>query len=512
MTMGGEPMTEKFGRKAGPEKGQTNGGKDEMPGGDRRATESAPVDRAALDQAWERVREKLKQELSEAAFNSWISALSVGEYRDGRPRIQAPSRFVRDWVKSHYYDLLVRLWHTELPQIASLELVVEPPQVPVRRGGPVIASTPGVIGEPAGSVGGMPRHGPIVGRGAVDDANDVLSAPDPRYTFQSFVDGESNRFALAAARQVAEAERPSFNPLYLVGGVGLGKTHLMQAIWHVMRERYPDKRIVYLPAEAFLNRFVVAVRNRTQPAFKDLFRGIDLLMIDDLQYIFGKPATQEEFLYTFNTLLDQSRQVVLSSERPPSEFSEIDERLRSRLNSGLVAEILPTTMDLRLRILQSRTIQSGVLVPPPVLEFLAQKISNNVRELEGALNRVVAHATLVRREITLEAAQEVLHDVLRAADRKVTVEEIQSAVCQYYGLKPAEMGSPRRSRSVARPRQVAMFLAKTLTALSLPQIGKKFGGRDHTTVMHAVRKITQLRGIDQKIAHDVDELMRRLQS
>jgi chromosomal replication initiator protein len=504
-------MNEKFGRKAGPERLPQVANGNESGESKAKPSVAAPPDRTMLDQAWERVREKLRQDLSESAFASWIAGLSIGEFRDGRLKLQAPSRFVRDWVKGHYTDRLLRHWQAELTQVGSLEFVVEPPPAPSRRG-PIIASAPGVIGEPAVAPTGLPRQGPGVGRGFAEHLHDdLLPSPDPRYSFQGFVEGDSNRFALAAARQVAEADRPSFNPLYLVGGVGLGKTHLMQAIWHVVRERNPERRVVYLTAETFLNKFVLAVRNKTQPAFKEIFRGIDLLMIDDLQYIFGKPSTQEEFLYTFNTLLDQSRQVVLSSERPPSEFAEIDERLKSRLNSGLVAEIQPTTADLRLRILQARTAQAGVAVPEVVLEFLAQKIANNVRELEGALNRVVAHATLVRRELTLEAAQEVLHDVLRAADRKVTVEEIQSAVCQYYGLKPAEMGSPRRSRSVARPRQVAMFLAKALTPLSLPQIGKKFGGRDHTTVMHAVRKITQLRGVDQKIAHDVDELLRRLQ-
>jgi chromosomal replication initiator protein len=293
--------------------------------------------------------------------------------------------------------------------------------------------------------------------------------------------------------------------------VGLGKTHLMHAIWHTIRERDPKQRVLYLTAESFVNRFIQALRTKNTNQFKELFRNVDVLMVDDVQFICGKEASQDEFFFTFNSLVEQNKQIVLSSEKPPSELQDIEERMRSRLGSGLVADIHSSTYELRLSILQTKAESARVPVPTAVLEFLAHKISTNIRELEGALNRVVAHSQLIGREITVEMAQDVLHDLLRQADRKVTVDEIQQRVAAHYNIKLAEMSSPRRARSVARPRQVAMYLAKQLTTLSLPQIGKRFGNRDHTTVMHAVRKIEELKISDLSIAEDVEMLKRQLQ-
>ncbi|MBM3560252.1 MAG: chromosomal replication initiator protein DnaA, partial [Alphaproteobacteria bacterium] len=332
---------------------------------------------------------------------------------------------------------------------------------------------------------------------------------DPRFKFNSFVVGRTNELAHAAARRVAEAPKVPFNPLFLYGGVGLGKTHLMHAIaWHIL-ERDPGRTVLYLSAEKFMYQFIRALRYKTIMDFKEQFRSVDVLMIDDIQFIAGKDSTQEEFFHTFNALVDENRQVVVSADKSPSDLDGMEERLKSRLGCGLVADIHPTDYELRLGILQAKGEQSEVEIPPKVLEFLAHRIMSNVRELEGALNRILAHATLVGRPVTLETTQEVLHDLLRANDRRVTIEEIQKRVAEHFNIRLADMHSARRARAVARPRQVAMYLAKQLTSRSLPEIGRKFGGRDHTTVMHAVRKIEELRSTDARFSEDV-ELLRRM--
>ncbi len=342
---------------------------------------------------------------------------------------------------------------------------------------------------------------------------DGISAPlDPRFTFDNFVVGKPNELAYAAARRVAEAPIAPFNPLFLYGGVGLGKTHLMHAIGLHIKKQSPERRIIYLSAEKFMYQFVRALRTKDTMAFKEEFRSVDVLMIDDVQFIGGREATQEEFFHTFNALVDQNRQVIISADKSPSDLEGVEERMRSRLGWGLVADIHPTTYELRLGILQAKAEQSSTDIPVKVLEFLAHKITSNVRELEGALNRIMAHATLVGRPITLETTQEVLHDLLRANDRRVTIEEIQKRVSAHFNVRIADMHSARRARAVARPRQVAMYLSKQLTSRSLPEIGRKFGGRDHTTVMHAVRKVEELKATDSSFAEDVELLRRMLEA
>jgi chromosomal replication initiator protein len=332
---------------------------------------------------------------------------------------------------------------------------------------------------------------------------------DPRFTFDNFVVGKPNELAHAAARRVADATSVTFNPLFLYGGVGLGKTHLMHAIAWQIRRKDPNRRVLYLSAEKFMYQFIRALRFKDTMAFKEQFRSVDVLMIDDVQFISGKDSTQEEFFHTFNALVDQNRQVVISADKSPSDLEGMEERLRSRLGWGLVADIHPTTYELRLGILQAKAEAMNAAIPAKVLEFLAHKITSNVRELEGALNRIVAHAELVGRSITLESTQEVLHDLLRANDRRITIDEIQKRVAEHFNIRLSDMHSARRARAVARPRQVAMYLAKQLTARSLPEIGRKFGGRDHTTVMHAVRKIEELKTTDPTFAEDI-ELLRRM--
>jgi chromosomal replication initiator protein len=304
---------------------------------------------------------------------------------------------------------------------------------------------------------------------------------------------------------------PGSNPLFLHGGVGLGKTHLMHAIAWQIRKTNPQRRVMYLSAEKFMYQFIRALRFKEAIAFKEQFRSVDVLMIDDVQFISGKDSTQEEFFHTFNALVDQNKQIVLSADKSPADLEGLEDRVRSRLGWGLVADIHPTTYELRLGILQSKAEKLGTPMPPKVLEFLAHRITNNVRVLEGALNRLFAFASLVGREITLELAQESLSDILRASDRKLTIEEIQRKVAEHYNIRLSDLIGPKRVRNIARPRQVAMYLAKQLTLRSLPEIGRRFGGRDHTTIMHGVRKIEELMATDSDLVDNLAMLRRALQ-
>ncbi|MBX9977831.1 MAG: chromosomal replication initiator protein DnaA, partial [Alphaproteobacteria bacterium] len=334
---------------------------------------------------------------------------------------------------------------------------------------------------------------------------------DQRFTFDNFVVGKSNELAYAAARRVAESCEVQFNPLFLYGGVGLGKTHLMHAIaWHI-KVNQPERHVLYLSAEKFMYQFIRALRFRDTVSFKELFRNVDVLMIDDLQFISGKDSTQEEFFHTFNALVDKKHQVIVSADKSPSDLEGMEDRLKSRLGWGLVADIHPTTYELRLGILQAKAETLTVPIPKEVMELLAFKVSSNIRELEGALTRIAAHATLVGRQITLESTHDVLRDLLKSNDRRVTIDDIQKRVAEYYNIKLTEMHSAKRSQNIARPRQIAMYLAKTLTPRSLPEIGRRFGGRDHTTVIHAVRKVEELMEKDPELASDLGILRQGLQ-
>ena len=458
---------------------------------------------STLGTEWARVRGQLRQEFGEDAFKSWLKPLTLLGASEGEIRISAPTRFVRDWIVDHYVDRIQALWRGENPAVRSIVIQVDPARFRQE-------DAPAKAPAPAAAAQSLPRR--IGGNGETTDERDELCVQlDPRFTFSNFVVGKPNELAFAAARRVAESDSVSFNPLFLYGATGLGKTHLMHAVaWHI-RERDPSRRVFYMSAEKFMYRFIRALRFKDTMAFKEQFRSVDVLMIDDIQFISGKDTTQEEFFHTFNALVDQNHQIVISADKSPVDLEQLEERLRSRLGWGLVADIHPTTYELRLGILQSKAEQLKMELPPKVLEFLAHKITSNVRELEGALNRIVAHATLVGRPVTLETTQEVLHDLLRASDRRVTIEEIQKRVAEHYRIRTSDMHSARRARAVARPRQVAMYLAKQLTSRSLPEIGRKFGGRDHTTVMYAVQKIEELRSTDSTLSEDVDLLRRMLE-
>ena len=473
---------------------------------------------STVEDTWGRVRGRLRVEVGEAAFRSWLQPLALLAVREGCVRMAVPTRFMRDWVQTNYAERIKELWAEEDTVMAGIEIVVQPPARPQPKPGDPKPGDAKVGADARGlDLRQQVAHAIVDERApraaqakdGKDEERRDSSPLDPRFTFDNFVVGKPNELAYAAARRVAEAKDVPFNPLFLYGGVGLGKTHLMHAIAWQIKKKHPDRRLIYITAENFLYQFVNALRTKDTMAFKEQFRSVDVLLIDDLQFIAGREATQEEFFYTFNALVDQNRQVVVSADKSPHDLEGMEERMRSRLGYGLVADLHPTTYELRLGILASKAEQLGQPVPPKVLEFLSHKITSNVRELEGALNRIVAHAQLVGRAITLETTQEVLHDVLRANDRRVTIEEIQKRVAEHYNIKLTEMHSARRARAVARPRQVAMYLAKQLTSRSLPEIGRKFGGRDHTTVMHAVKKVEELKGQDHSFAEDV-ELLRRM--
>jgi chromosomal replication initiator protein len=450
---------------------------------------------AQLAKAWENVSNKLSALYGDAVFRSWLKPLRYVGTENNTLQLSVPTRFMREWISTHYMNDIRKLCQEEpASQGFSLEILIQ-------------QSMPAEAKDNAyGAMQQDPRP-----------ENDIhMGAPlDPRYTFENFVVGKPNELAHAAARRVAEAKQvvSGCNPLFLYGGVGLGKTHLMHAIaWHI-RRTHPKRRVMYLSAEKFMYQFIKALRFKEAFAFKEQFRSVDVLMIDDVQFISGKDSTQEEFFHTFNALVDQSKQLVISGDRSPSDMEGIEERVRSRLGWGLVADIHATTYELRMGILQSKIDQMpDVQIPQKVTEFLAHKITSNVRELEGALNRVVAHATLIGRQVDLETTQEVLRDLLRAHDRRLTIEDIQKHVAGHFNIKISDMHSARRSRSVARPRQIAMYLSKKLTSKSLPEIGRRFGGKDHTTVMHAVKRVEELIGSDAEFAQDFELLSRALQS
>ncbi len=456
-----------------------------------------------LEQQWALVKSQLRSEYGDTAYKSWLASLVLEGLEGDRVRLSVPTRFLRDWIASHYADRIKVLWRRTNPLVDGVALTVAPSPSRPPKSGEV---------SPALSEDAITEIAPSASVAEVAPTAEVSGPLDPRCTFDSFVVGKPNELAFAAAKRVAELDRLPFNPLFIYGGVGLGKTHLMHAIaWEIQR-RDPQRKVVYLSAEKFMYQFIRALRFKDTMSFKEMFRSVDVLMVDDVQFIGGKESTQEEFFHTFNALIDRGRQIVISSDRSPAELSGLEERIRSRLGWGLVVDIHPTTYELRLGILQSKAEAHAAhaRVPDRVLEFLAHRITSNVRELEGALNRIVAQATLVGRAITLEMAQDVLQDLLRAHERRITIEEIQRKVAEHYGIKLTDMHSSRRARVVARPRQVAMYLAKQLTPRSLPEIGRRFGGRDHTTVMHAIKKIEELRAADSVMSEDIELLRRQL--
>jgi chromosomal replication initiator protein len=493
-------------------------------GGRAMSTNTLPDQKgpAQLAAQWARIRGRLQQEVGEIEYRTWLRQMTLAGCEGDEIELHLPTRFLRDWVREHYADRLSTLWQAENPAVRRVDIRVGG-GAPAMNG---LAETLSPDGSPAraderrepkGDSRVDPR-GDVRGDNRNDTRLELTIGLDPRFTFEAFVVGKPNEFAHACARRVAEhPASQGFNPLFLYGGVGLGKTHLMHAIaWEMgTRGNCAGGRpvsVAYMSAERFMYRFIAAIRSQATFEFKDQLRGVDVLMVDDLQFLIGKDNTQEEFFHTFNALVEAGKQIVVSADKSPSDLEGLEARLRTRLSHGMVADLHSTTYELRLSILEAKAARAGVVASPKVLEFLANKITSNVRELEGALNRLVAHANLFNRQVTLETTHEVLHDILKAHDRRLTIEEIQRKVAEHYNIRLTDMSSARRARVVARPRQVAMWLAKQLTQRSLPEIGRKFGNRDHTTVMHAVSRIAELMARDVAFAEDVELLRRTLQS
>jgi chromosomal replication initiator protein len=452
-----------------------------------------------IARAWDALYAQMRTEFGEGVFRSWLKPLTLRAFYHGTLEVSVPTRFMRDWIQTHYAEHLTQMCVAAAPEIERLQIVV--------------VQSAALAEEDAGAALAAGAAGKKANENRKREIAALASPLDPRFTFDGFVVGTSNALAHAAARRVVECAGVPFNPLYLYGGVGLGKTHLMHAIAHALEAAAPDKAVMYMSAEKFMYQFVKALRAGDAMGFKDALRAADVFLLDDVQFIAGKESTQEEFFHTFNALVDGNKQIIIAGDRAPGDLDGVEERLRSRLSWGLVADIGPTDYALRLDILRTKRAQMGAAaagVPDDVLEYLAAKITSNVRELEGALNRLVAHAEVACSDVTLSGTADVLGDLLRACDRRVTIDEIQRKTAEHYALKLSDMHSARRARAVARPRQVAMYLSKQLTPRSLPEIGRKFGGRDHTTVMHAVRKVEELLEADVQIARDVEVIRRAL--
>ena len=447
------------------------------------------------DRKWTKLKISLKKSIGENNFNNWLSPIEFSHVEEDVAIFTVPTNFLGNYVSQNFGEIIVAQISSEVNKINRIRFEVDSKSNNLASSQP---SAPAHIS--------FPKDNELTG-----------AQLDKRFTFDAFVVGKPNELAHAAARRVAEGGDVSFNPLFLYGGVGLGKTHLMHAIAWELSNRRPDINVLYLSAEQFMYRFVQALRERKMMDFKQLFRSVDILMVDDVQFIAGKGSTQAEFFHTFNALVDQNKQIIISGDRAPGEIKDLEDRIKSRLQSGLVVDLHPTDYELRLGILQSKVERQKQQYPElsidnNVLEFLALRISTNVRVLEGALTRLFAFASLIGRHITLEVAQDCLADVLRASERKITVEEIQRKVSEHYNIRLSDMIGPKRLRTYARPRQIAMFLSKQLTSRSLPEIGRRFGGRDHTTVMHGVKRIEELRAQDGQIAEDLEMLRRALEA
>ena len=455
--------------------------------------------------SWSKIRIILKSKLGKNIFKNWIETLELVKIEKKSAFFNVSNSFIANWIDRNYREIIIETFKNE--GILIDQMIFDSKNK---------NSLPYSDKE---NTYKMRDNNLSNIKNSLDNKNiELPSSPlDKRFTFERFVVGKPNELAHAAAKRVSETGPVTFNPLFLYGGVGLGKTHLMHAIAWQLKKTNPSSRMLYLSAEQFMYRFVQALRFKDMYGFKEIFRSVDILMVDDVQFIAGKESTQDEFFHTFNALVEQGKQLVISGDRAPGEIDGLEERIKSRLAWGLVVDLHPTDYELRLGILQSKVeIQSklhpGININTGILEFLAHRISSNVRVLEGSLTRLYAYASLVGRPIDIDMAQECLADILRISERKVTIEEIIRKVADHYNLRMSDMISARRSRTISRPRQLAMFLSKNLTSKSLPEIGRRFGGRDHTTVIHAVKKIEELKNKDLQIAEEVEILRRMLEA
>ena len=464
---------------------------------------------------WSRVKGRLHAEMGDDIYSSWFARMDLERLENGTVHLTVPTRFLKSWIQSHYSDRVLACWKAEDDQVQKIDVAVRSAVLRSTLPKPKPAEATDAVRIPRLDLGdGRINLGPVA------SSHDALggSPLDLRLTFDNFIIGRSNTLAHAAAKQVAVARRGDpvmFNPLYVHAGVGLGKTHLLQAVtW--AGNNGADRKVLYLTAEKFMYGFVSALRTQTALVFKEALRGIDVLVIDDLQFLQGK-STQAEFCHTLNALIDAGRQVVIASDRPPTDLESLDDRVRSRLAGGLVVEMGQLGEELRLEILKfrvaaARQYHPSFDVPAPILAYIAKAVTHNGRDLEGAVNRLLAHNKLTSQPVTMEMAEREVRDLIRPQEpKRVKIEDIQRIVARQYNVSRADLLSSRRTANVVRPRQVAMYLAKTLTLRSLPEIGRRFGGRDHTTVLHAVRKIENLVGNDAMLADEIEVLKRQLQ-
>ncbi|MFC4292891.1 chromosomal replication initiator protein DnaA [Sphingorhabdus arenilitoris] len=448
---------------------------------------------AQFETDWQSISSGLRRDLGAQIYGQWIRSITLGDFCDltGTLELILPSEFSASWVADHYADRLSLAWKSTNKAVRQLKIRTRPGSVRVEK---------------------LPDDSNAAKLTAIS-SSPVRATLDPRMTFANFVKGQTNILALSAAERVAAADKPLFNPLYLQAATGQGKTHLMHAIGHAYADINPTAQILYMSAEKFMMEFVTAMRAKQVMDFKARLRAVDVLLIDDIQFIIGKVSTQEEFLHTIDAIIGAGKRLVVAADRAPQALDGVDQRILSRLSMGLVADIQPADLELRRTILEQRLAQMpGTILGEDVIEFLARTISRNVRELEGGLNKLLAYAQLTGRPITRALAEEQLKDILSACRRRITIDEIQRAVCEYYRIDRSEMSSKRRARAVVRPRQVAMYIAKIMTPRSYPEIGRKFGGRDHSTVIHAVRLVENLRDQDSEMDNDVRTLLRQLEA
>ena len=439
-----------------------------------------------LEELWEEVLSKVEQKISKPSFETWLKSTKLMSYGEENVTIAAPNSFAKDWLENHYVHLITGILSELTGEDRIIQFVV-----------------PKDMAENDFS---LPK--PTIKPIETPPSTPTAGMLNPKYTFDTFVIGSGNRFAHAASLAVAEAPAKAYNPLFIYGGVGLGKTHLMHAIGHYVTEQNPTAKVVYLSSEKFTNEFINSIRDNKAVEFRNRYRNVDVLLIDDIQFLAGKEQTQEEFFHTFNTLHEESKQIVISSDRPPKEIPTLEDRLRSRFEWGLITDIAPPDLETRIAILRKKAKADGLIdIPNEVMLYIANQIDSNIRELEGALIRVVAYSSLVNMDINTDLAAEALKDIIpNSRPRTVTILDIQKTVGEHFNIRLEDFTAKKRTRSIAFPRQVAMYLSRELTDSSLPKIGTEFGGRDHSTVIHAHEKITKMLKDDQALQQDVQDI------
>ncbi|NLC53374.1 MAG: chromosomal replication initiator protein DnaA [Firmicutes bacterium] len=439
-----------------------------------------------LEAIWSKVQEEMEPLMTKPSYETWLKPAKPWKIEEGSLYIEVPNEFARDLLESRYAPSIMTSLRKYIPEDLHLKFVI-------------LKSTPNDAEEASTT---LPSN---------FTGEENLLNLNPKYTFESFVVGDSNRFAHAASLAVAEAPARAYNPLFIYGGVGLGKTHLMQAIGHFVMENNPYYKVVYVSSEKFTNELINAIQKNKTAGFRGKYRTVDLLLVDDIQFLAGKESTQEEFFHTFNALHEASKQIVISSDRPPKEIPTLEDRLRSRFEWGLITDIQAPDLETRIAILQKKATAEGWKLPNDVFVYIANLINSNIRELEGALIRVIAYSSLTKREITIELAEEVLRDIISTQQAtRITIPLIQQAVAEYYDLTVEDLKSKRRTQNITLPRQIAMYLSRELTDSSLPKIGEEFGGRDHTTVMHGCDRVKEFMGVDPSVNQAIKDLTQEL--